>query len=385
MLASAPSPPAPNQAPETPPADPADTPPTDAPGESADEYRPASPALEGLEVIPEAIGHASKRRTITAADKGRYKLVGYLSSGDGPLVLQAEEMATLGFAANVGPAGALEPIQSDADLAAFFSAKNVRRLDPTWSEALVRIMSHNAARGVLIVVFLVALFLEMSHPGIGLPAAVAAAALIGLLAPPALMGMANWWEIGAILLGVLLIVVEIFVTPGFGVPGIAGLLLLFGGLLGTFVGDTPGGLFPNSPQGQSDLVYGLVTLIMSTATAGFGMYFLAKHFGSIPLIGALVLKDVSGGSGSEDDLLAEIPVDVDLPLRAGAIGETVTPLRPSGRAQVGDRVIDVVSDLGYIEAGRKVRIVSADRFRVVVEEIPAPEQSRGPAIGEGEA
>jgi len=356
--AEAPSEPLEAEAPQ-----PADT------GEGSEEYRPASPALEGLDVAPESIGQQSRRETISPEDKGRYELVGYLSSGDGPLVLQADEMAMLGFASNVGATGALSPIQTDQDLAAFFGAKNIRRLDPTWSESLVRIMSHNVARGVLIVVFLIALFLEMSHPGIGLPGAIAAAALIGLLAPPALIGMANWWEIGAIFLGILLIVVEIFITPGFGVPGIAGLLLLFGGLLGTFVGDTPGGLFPNSPRGQSDLIYGLVTLFMSTATAGFGMYFLAKHFGSLPLVGSLVLKDVSGGSGSEDDLLAEIPVGADLPPKQGSVGVSVTPLRPSGRAQVGDRVIDVVADIGYIEAGRNVRIVSADRFRVVVEEI----------------
>jgi len=65
------------------------------------------------------------------------------------------------------------------------------------------------------------MFLEMSHPGVGLPGAIAALALVALLAPPALLGMANWWEIGAIGVGLLLIVVEIFVLPGFGLPGIA--------------------------------------------------------------------------------------------------------------------------------------------------------------------
>lgn len=370
LIASAPEaapPPAPD---ETPPPEGEGAPPARPAGDGAGAYRPAAPALAGLGVTAEQIGQSSTRRRIAAADKGRYELVGYVSSGDGPLVLYGDEMAMLGFAANLGPTGALDPIQNDADLAAFFGAQNVRRLEPTWSESLVRIMSHNVARGVLIVIFFVALFLEMSHPGIGLPGAIAAVAMIALLAPPALMGMASWWEIGAIVVGIVLIGLEIFVIPGFGVPGVVGLLLLFGGLLGTFVGDTPGGLFPDSPQATSDLVSGLVTIFLSTATAGLLMYFAAKHFGSIPLIGALVLKTVSGEASEEGDLLADIPVrDTMLP-KIGAVGETVSPLRPSGRAQIADRVIDVVADLGYIEAGRPVRVVSADTFRVVVEEVP---------------
>jgi hypothetical protein len=378
ILAAAPNAPAPSDADATP-ADAAQPAPASPAGQSEDSYRPASPALESLDVTAEAIGQRTTRRTISEADRGRFELVGYLSSGDGPIVLQADDMARFGFAANVGATGSLVPIQNDADLAAFFGAKNVRRLDPTWSEALVRIMSHNIARGVLIVVFLIALFLEMSHPGVGLPGAIAAGALVGLLAPPALIGMASWWEIGAIGVGILLIVLEIFVLPGFGVPGVAGLLLLFGGLLGTFVGDTPGGLFPDSAGARSDLIYGLVTIFLSTATAGLGMYFLAKHFGSIPLIGGLVLTSVSGET-ADDDLLAGIPVRDGVLPNAGAVGETISPLRPSGRAQIGDRVLDVVADIGYIEAGRRIRVVSANSFRIVVEEIgPAGAAEAGSA------
>lgn len=351
------------------------TPPVDAapgPADGSDGYRPAAPALRELEIEPEAIGRQSTRRTISEADRGRYELVGYLFDGESPLIVSADEMAMLGLAANVGPTGALQPIQNDQDLADFFGAQNVRRLQASWSEHMVRILTGNIARGVLIVVFLLALFLELSHPGVGLPGAVAAVALVALLAPPAVIGMANWWEIGAILVGILLVGLELFVIPGFGIAGVAGLLLLFGGLLGTFVGDTPGGLFPDSRAGQSRLWYGLVTIFLSTATAGLLMYFAAKHFGSIPLIGSLVLKDVSGEVAADADLLAGIPVrDTRLP-KVGATGRTITPLRPSGRAEIGDRVLDVVTDIGYIDSGRPVRVVSADTFRIVVEEAPEP-------------
>lgn len=355
-------------APTTPTAQPSGQPDTQG-GNNSTPFAPASPTLQAMQVASEAIGRASTRQPISPADKGRYELVGYLCSGDGPLILSAQDMATLGFASNVDPTGNLVPIQNDADLAQFFGAKHIRRLSPTWSESLVLLMSNAAVRGVLIVIFLMALFLEMSHPGIGLPGGVAMVALLALLGPPALIGMANWWEIGAILVGLLLIGIEIFILPGFGIPGLLGLLLLFGGLVGTFVGDTSSGLFPDSPHGQSQLMYGMVTILLSSTTAIVGMYFLAKHFGSIPILGGLVLTDVSGQENDEDEggfFDAITPEQKKLP-EVGAVGKTLTPLRPTGRAQFDSMIVDVVSDLGYIEAGETVKVTAADAFRIVVD------------------
>lgn len=336
------------------------------PDADPDAFRPAGPRVAAVEVDSVEIGRESARRVISGAQKGRYELVGYLCTGDGPLLLEADMLATLGFAANLDQSGALDPILSDADLETFFGAKNIRRLEPSWSEALVVFATHPAARGVLLVVFLLMLFLELSHPGVGLPGALALAALVGLLAPPALIGLANWWEIGAIAVGIVLIAVEILILPGFGVPGVVGLLMLFGGMLGTFVGES--GLFPDSPYEQHNLFYGMLTMVLSLVTAGVGMYFLAKHFGSIPLLGRLILSD---DNSDGDGLLAGIPVDREVVPPLGSRGRAITPLRPAGKGQFGERIIDVVCDLGYVEAGAELRVVAADEFRVVVEQVEA--------------
>ncbi|MDQ7012769.1 MAG: ATP-dependent Clp protease proteolytic subunit [Planctomycetota bacterium] len=350
-----------------------------AQAQSSERFLPAGPDVAAFAVGKDTIGTPSERRSISESDKGNYELVGYLFSGDGPLTLDAEQLAILNFASNIDQNGNLKPILTDADLQQYFGAKNLRRVEPSWSEMLVTFATKLPVRGVLMVVFLLALFLEMSHPGIGLPGAIAVAALIGLLAPPALIGMANWWEIGAILAGILLIFFEIFVLPGFGIPGIAGLLLLFGGLLGTFVGG-PGGLFPNSQQEQTNLLYGLLTMILSAVSTGAGIYFLTKHLGAIPFLGRLVLSDEND---HEDLLLSQIPVGGEVIPQVGAVGKSITPLRPSGRAQIGEQIIDVVSGLGYVEPGQPVRVVSADEYRVVVEHLttdndaPTPDNTPG--------
>jgi uncharacterized membrane protein len=168
-----------------------------------------------------------------------------------------------------------------------------------------------------------------------------------------------------------------------GIPaGLAILLIvvaIFGlfTLLGTFVGG-PGGLFPNSQQEQTNLLYGLLTMILSAVSAGAGIYFLTKHLGAIPFLGRLVLSDEND---HEDLLLSQIPVGGEVIPQVGALGKSITPLRPSGRAQIGEQIIDVVSGLGYVDPGQPVRVVSADEYRVVVEHLadhndaPAPDNT----------
>jgi len=219
-------------------------------------------------------------------------------------------------------------------------------------------------------VFLLALFIEMTHPGLILPGAIAAGALVGLLAPPMLINMASWWEVAAIASGLLLIVLEIFVIPGFGVFGLLGLVLLFGGIVGTFV--PQGGLFPDSPGPRTDLLYGAVTLILAIGTSGVLMYFVSRHFASLPIFHRLVLKETVYDEDKAGDEMLAVMGEGTGKLRTGMVGTAMTPLRPAGRIELsGGRIIDVVSDTGYIASGTLVRVTGVSDFRVGVE--PAAE------------
>jgi len=278
------------------------------------------------------------------------------------LVLGADKMVKYGLAKEV--------VKNDAELERFFGATHMRRLHASWSERMVAFLRHPAVRGVLIVIFLLAMFVEMSSPGIVLPGAVAAVALVALLAPPLLLGMANWWEVAAIIGGIFLIILEIFIFPGFGVPGVVGLLLLFGGLVGTFTNQGSGGLFPDSAQGQTDMLKGLASVVLAFATSGVGMYFIAKHFVSLPFLGKLVLRDAPAEEDtSGDPLLAVMAVGAEA-IKAGAVGLAMTPLRPAGKAQFGDKLVDVVAGMGFINENEKVKIVEVTPFRIVVERAP---------------
>jgi len=121
----------------------------------------------------------------------------------------------------------------------------------------------------------------------------------------------------------------------------------------------------------------MTTLTISTVVAMIFIYFIAKHFGSLPLLGRLVLTGQSGDAVDEGEtgaiLATSATATADLSaapaLRSGDTGIAVTTLRPSGRMQVGDYLYDVVADTGIIDAGRRVRVISASNFRIVVEAI----------------
>jgi len=257
-------------------------------------------------------------------------------------------------------------VANEAELKSLYGASNVTVVGMTWSERLAIAMTSMWVRGLLVAVFLIALFVEFPAPGIGLAGGVALAALGLLIVPPAIAGAAAWWALAAILGGIGLVVVELFVFPGFGIFGIAGLITLFVGLVGAVVG--PGPLFPDSPSRQSDLLHGVATVLVSVMAAGIAMYFISRYHGALPVLNKLVLATRSGDEVyTESGLPAHSRADDgNTSAAVGAVGVSTTPLRPSGTAEFGGRLVDVVSELGMIGAGERVRVIKTTKFRTVV-------------------
>jgi membrane-bound serine protease (ClpP class) len=240
---------------------------------------------------------------------------------------------------------------------------------------------------LLLIVFLLSLFIEVMNPGLILPGTVAGFALLLLVAPPMLVSLNYIWAVVAILAGISLIALEIFVLPGFGVFGVLGLVLLFGGLVGVVIPTGGQGLFPGDAS-NSRLGTGLATFAIALSTAGVGMYLIGRHLGSLPILNRLIL---SGVARNDDDREQAMSGQVGMGAAGGigtldsdlidARGVVISPLRPSGRVQVGERIIDAVADTGYIPAGAAVRIIEASSFRVVVERVDDP----GPGAGGAQA
>ena len=340
-------------------------------GDEGQGFLPASEALRDIAEefdSPERsdlrLEQPSQRPVLTPADAGRYNDLGYLTDGTAPIVMRDDQMRRFGFASAV--------VRDDAELRAFFGAKELIRVNENWSERLVRFMTGGLVRGVLIVVMLLALFIEMMSPGLTVPGIIAGGSLILLLAPPMLIGMAGWWELAAITIGILLLAMELFVLPGFGLFGVLGVIALFGGLLGTFV---PAGGSLADPGTQQDLMRGATIILLSVITAGIGMYLIGRHFDRFPLLDRLVLgarpdDEDEEGARVDAEMLRAASRTVSVTPEVGATGVSTTALRPSGTAEFDGRLVDVVAELGYIDPNTPVRVVRIEGFRVVVDTVP---------------
>lgn len=301
-----------------------------------------------------SVGAESNRRHLTAEDPGKWKVVEYVSDGGTLLVLKSEQMRRFGLA--------ISTVSSEREIEALLGSKSVVHLGESWAEKAGRsvgFLNHPIIRSLLIVVFLVGVFLEIASPGVSLPGAVAAAALIALLTPAMLVGLANWWEVVAIIAGIALIGVELLILPGFGVPGVAGILLLFLGLVGTFVHQD--GLFPNSPTESGGLLSGVVSVLLAFATSGVVIYFVSKNLASFPLLNRLVLSTRTGDINSGDEMIAAMALPVE-DLRVGDVGVAMSSLRPVGTARFGERTVEVTAALGHVDPGQRVTIVGIGEF-----------------------
>ena len=326
-----------------------------------DLFTPATSEVADLTAsVNPHLSEPTRRPTITPADRGHFEFVRYVTTGDGPLVLTGSEARALGLGTTI--------IRNDQELQAFFGAQHLRRLDANWSEHFVRFMTSLPVRGLLIVVFILGFFIEMTSPGLAFPGTLAAIALVGLIAPPFMVGMAGWWEVAAVSLGIILILCEIIVLPGFGIFGILGLLLFFAGLVGTFVANN-GALFLDSPQARSDMLFCVATVALAVITSLVGMWFISKHFATIPLLNRLVLQDPAAEERDDGDDLIAAMGPAPLELRPGDVGVATTPLRPGGTAEFNDQFVEATADLGYIDAGTRVRVLRVETFGVVVEPI----------------
>ncbi|GAB4519761.1 MAG: hypothetical protein Tsb0013_23500 [Phycisphaerales bacterium] len=335
----------------------------------------ASPALRALADVADestvaaasvGIATPSTRPDFARENADDYRFIQYATDGNTLLTLKESGLRAFGFTRYSGT------IDNDQELEQYVAAQKLVRLDQSWSEDFVEFatqgMSGFLFRGAMIVIFLLGLFIEMAMPGVGVAGVVAMIALAGLIVPPMMIDASAWWTLVAILGGILLIMLEIFVIPGFGVPGVLGFLALLAGLIGTFSG--AGELFPGQGAGSDGrLGWAIATVFLALFGAGVGCYFVSKYTRSIPIARNLMLSstlatyDTSPATG----LLGAMDAAPTAPVSVGDTGVTTTDLRPEGEAEFNARLVDVCSVGGWIGRGQRIRVIELQGSRVIVE------------------
>ncbi|MEP6664600.1 MAG: NfeD family protein, partial [Verrucomicrobiota bacterium] len=235
------------------------------------------------------------------------------------------------------------------------SDATVVKIAPTGAEKLATWI--NAISPLLLIAGIIGCYIEFKTPGFGLPGIVGivAFAIYFLGGYIAAFSGAEWVLI--FFIGLALIATEIFVHPGTFVPGLIGAALVLVSLVMAMVDVYPGApRVPTMPQLTAPMQDLGIALAVSIGLA----ILLARFLPHTPLYGALVSQTASG---VQSDLkIAQKKIS-----RAGQIGVAISQLRPGGKAQFGSEIIDVISQGDLIAKGQKVKIIGQSGTEAVVE------------------
>lgn len=258
-------------------------------------------------------------------------------------------------------AGTVESLDELLDRLGYADAE-VTRIEPTGAEKLASWLTSLSWLWLLIGV--AGVYLEIKTPGFGLPGIVGIIGFALYFLGGYTAALSGWEWAVLFLIGLALLATELFLAPGTVLPGVAGIALILVSLLMAMVDRYPGGpVLPTLPQ--------LTVPLRDMAIAGAGLLVLmtvvAKWLPRTPLYDVLVSQDASGVvSARQRAAQAES--------RIGQEGVAISPLHPGGKARFGEDILDVTTQGEMIPEGTPVRIIGQNLGQPVVEAI-RPSQS----------
>ncbi|MGC8802313.1 MAG: NfeD family protein [Bacteroidales bacterium] len=219
----------------------------------------------------------------------------------------------------------------------------------TLLDKLIGFFTHPMVQGILIMIIVAGIYFELQTPGIGFPLIAAITAAVLYFSPLYLEGLAQHWEIILFIVGLILLAIEIFLIPGFGVTGVLGITLVIVGLTMAMVEKLPHE--PIQVHFLTPVLKAFVTVMLSiTLSLLLSIYLSSKIIGSRQFRLALQTeqKRTEGFVCVEADVLSTL---------IGKTGKAVTVLRPAGKIEIEGEIYDAVSESGFIEPNASVKVI----------------------------
>jgi membrane-bound serine protease (ClpP class) len=243
-------------------------------------------------------------------------------------------------------------------------ADKVKEITPDWLDQIAAFLRLSTVRFFLVMIGITCLILELKIPGATAPGVIAAICFVLFFwAQSHLNGQIIILAILLFVLGLILIGIEIFVMPGFGFVGIAGILLLVVGL-----GLATVERMPHSERDWIDLGATFTQFGLGIILAGFTAIVVARYLPSIPIANRMMLSPPGERSESGEESPA-LPGAEQAAALLGAVGTAATTLRPAGMARFGEQYVDVVTEGNFIPAGARLQVIEVEGTRIVVKEV----------------
>ena len=269
------------------------------------------------------------------------------------LTLTTNEAIANGFCE--GEANSMEEALSAAGVDNY----SVEKQELSIIDKIIAFLINPFVSGILIMIIVGGIYFELQTPGIGFALAAAVTAALLYFAPHYLEGLAAHWEIIIFVVGLVLLALEIFVIPGFGVAGISGIILIIGSLVLSMIFNI-GFDFGYAPAGA--VGYSMLWVFSALIIGFFLSIWLGKkilttqtRFGTLAFTKTL---DKEAGYVSQDMHIAE---------KVGKTGTAATILRPSGKVLIDGEIFDAVAAFGIIEKDSPIKAVRFENAQLVVE------------------
>ncbi len=293
----------------------------------------------------------------TAQAKGRDpKIAESMVDTSNVLSLTPEEAIEVGYCEGI--------FESELEVAEAVAAGNSFEIknmedDMTWLDKLLLILLDPLLQSIFMMMIIGGIFVEIRTPGIGLPLVTAIVGALLYFAPAYVGHLAEHWEILMFVIGLILIGIEIFVIPGFGVCGISGIVLVILSLALSMVDNVEfyrwDGTIDITP-----VIKPLGIVIISSAAAIFGSVWLVRRlyptraFDHVALREEMKASDGYTGvvSGLEDMIGMEVTVFTDM--------------RPSGKVISADGKIHEATMRfgGFASKGEVLKVIAAEQGRL---------------------
>jgi membrane-bound serine protease (ClpP class) len=284
----------------------------------------------------------------------RIAIEGVIAEGQ-LLTLTASEAVDIGYA---------EIVEDLATLLARLGLTAAQLVDtrPNWAEGVVRFITNPLVAPFLLSIGFLGLLIEIKSPTFGVAGLAGGAALALFFGGHYLVGLAGWEEMILLALGAVLLGIEIFLVPGFGLFGLLGI----GGILASIYLSMIGNLSTVADYSRAALVLtATMTIVLVT-----GWALLRTLPGNMRLRrSGIMLGEVSG----RDTGYLSSSVRSEL---VGRRGVAVTDLRPAGVGSFDHERVDIVAEEGWLTAGTAIEIVRAEGYRHVVRSVEARETAR---------
>ena len=219
--------------------------------------------------------------------------------------------------------------------------------------------------GLLIVIGLLALYLELCAPGLGVGGVIALLCGALFFWSRFFAGTADTLELILFLGGVAFLLLELFVIPGWGISGFLALLLMTTSVI--LAGQDF--VVPSNDREWAKFMSQTLMIMFSGLGVMVGAFFITRSLGTLPIFNRLILTPEIDGSAnasaSKDPDGKPIPTEHPI-VSVGDWGESESLLRPAGRALFAGRSIDVVSDGAFIEPNHPIKVIEIRGNRVVV-------------------